>query len=273
MKKILTKSIILLTALTGFAILLTSCEYKEVADAEYPGQVLYMPAAINGIFTIDNVPQRVEFLPTPGQAYRFTVDLTNNKLIVPLAVYRAGLDRSGNVEVNISANTDTVTKLKTAAKIPAITGILPSSKFTMPASVQVKNGEELGSFNLEIDLGYLRSFPDTVFAIGAGITSSQATVNPKYNTTIVVLYTKILNPIANFTLTVDATNRLKVTCTNTSKYQMKNLWDFGDGTTDTIKAPVHIYNTAGTYTVTLTAVGVLGPVNQSVKTLPVTVGK
>jgi hypothetical protein len=244
MKNILTNSIKLLIAFSGFALLLTSCEYKEVADADYPAQKLYMPAAVNGIFTIDNVPQRVEFLPTPGQAYRFTVDLANNKLIVPLAVYRAGLDRSGNVTADIAVNTDTVTQLRTAAKIPSKTGLLPSSKFTLPASVIVKSGEELGAFNLEIDLNYLRSFTDTIFAIGVGITSSQVTVNPLYKTTIVVIYTKILNPTANFNLTVDATNKLKVTCTNTSTFQMKNLWNFGDGTTDTISAPVHIYSAA-----------------------------
>jgi len=52
---------------------------------------------------------------------------------------------------------------------------------------------------------------------------------------------------------------------------MKNLWNFGDGKTDTVKAPIHIYAAPGSYNVSLTAVGVLGTVNQSVKTVPVTI--
>jgi hypothetical protein len=273
MKNISSSSIKLLIAFFGFALSFASCEYKEIADADYPVQKLYMPAAVNGIFTIDNVPQRVEFLPTPGQAYRFMIDLANNKLIIPLGVYRSGLNRNGAVTANIAANTDTITKLLAVSKVPVKTGILPSSKFSVPTSVIVPSGDEVADFNLEIDLNYLRTFADTIFALGVGITSSQVTVNPLFKTTIVVLYTKILKPTANFSLSVDATNKLKVTCTNTSTFQMKNLWNFGDGTTDTIKAPVHIYSAAGTYTVTLTAVGVLGTVNQAVKTLPVTAGK
>jgi PKD repeat protein len=31
------------------------------------------------------------------------------------------------------------------------------------------------------------------------------------------------------------------------------LWDFGDGTTSTEQAPVHVYETPGVYTVTFTA--------------------
>lgn len=272
MKNILTNSVKLLITFFGiFLLLATSCEYKEVADADYPPQVLYMPAAISGIFTINDVPQRVEFLPTPGQAYRFAIDMPNNKLIIPLSVYRAGIDRNGNVTANIAVKTDTISQLITAGKIPANAGILPVSKFTLPESVVVKSGQELASFNLEIDLDYLRSFPDTIFATGVTISSSQLAVNPKYQTTVVVLYTKILIPKADFSYSVDANNKLKVTFKNNSKFQMKNLWDFGDGSTDTLKAPVHIYNAAGTYNVTLTAIGVLGPVNQSVKTLQITI--
>lgn len=271
MKNILPNSIKMLIAIFGFAILLVSCEYQDVAYADYPAQKLYMPAAVNGIFTIDNVPQRVEFLPTPGQAYRFTIDEANNKLIIPLGVYRGGLDRTGKLIVDITVNSDTITQLISLTKVPALTTIIPAAEFILPATVDVADGSEIGTFNLELDLGYLRSFPNAIFGIGIGISSPVVSVNPLLKTTVVIIYTKILNPSANFGATIDATDKSKVTFTNTSIYQVKNLWNFGDGSTDTIRAPVHFFAASGTYSVTLTASGVLGSVNQSVKTLPVVI--
>ncbi len=60
---------------------------------------------------------------------------------------------------------------------------------------------------------------------------------------------------ANFTATpTEGIAPLEATFTNTSTGTLTaNLWDFGDGATSTITNPVHIYNTAGVYTVTLTA--------------------
>lgn len=259
MKNILINSIKLLTAFIGFAFILVSCEYKDVADADYTVQKLYMPTAVNGIFTIDNVPQRNEYLPTPGQAYRFTIDQAKNKLIIPLGVYRSGIDRKGQVTAEIASNTDTIIKLIEVSKISAFTTILPEAKFTIPASVDVADGSEIGTFNMEIDLDYLRSFPDVVFGIGIGISSSMIEVNPLYNTTIIVINTKILNPVANFSANIDANNKLKVTFLNTSTYTMKNSWNFGDGTTvSTETSPSHTYANAGDYTVVLTATGVTG---------------
>lgn len=33
------------------------------------------------------------------------------------------------------------------------------------------------------------------------------------------------------------------------------IWNFGDGTTDTVQNPIHVYNTPGTYTITMIAIG------------------
>jgi len=71
MKNILNYRIKLLIAFFGSVVLLSSCEYQKIADATYPDPVIYMPAATNGIFTIDNVPQRAEFLPTPIRSPTF----------------------------------------------------------------------------------------------------------------------------------------------------------------------------------------------------------
>lgn len=271
MKNILNNRIKLLMALCVFALMLVSCKYQEIANADLPAPILYMPAAVNGIFNIDDVPQRLDFLPTPGQAYRFTIDLTKNKMIVPLGVYRSGLDRSGAVSVDIAANSDTITKLVTAAKLPATTTILPAAKFTLPATCALVSGKEIGTFDLEIDLDYLKSLPNAVIAVGVGISSSALKVNPLLKTTIVVIYTKLLVPTANFSANIDANDKSKVIFLNTTTFAVKHLWNFGDSKTDTLKAPVHNYTASGTYNVSYTAIGVLGTVNQSVKTATVTI--
>lgn len=62
-------------------------------------------------------------------------------------------------------------------------------------------------------------------------------------------------PVAAFTSNIQSGNSpLTVTFTDQSTNSPTSwLWDFGDGTTSTDKNPVHIFNLAGYYTVTLTA--------------------
>ncbi|MHC1707379.1 MAG: M4 family metallopeptidase [Bacteroidales bacterium] len=59
--------------------------------------------------------------------------------------------------------------------------------------------------------------------------------------------------IASFEANVTSICQLpaEITFTNTSNNGSSYLWDFGDGTTDTLADPVHIYTSEGTYTVTL----------------------
>lgn len=270
MKNILNNSIKLLIAILGFAFLLVSCDYQEVGDAEYPGQKLYMPTAVSGNFVIDNVPQRVDFLPTPGQAYRFTIE--GSKFVVPLGVYRSGIARKGKVTASIGLKNDTIATLLAASKLPAGTIVLPTDKFSLPASVDVADGSELGTFNLEIDLNYLRNLPNGIVALAVSIASSDAPVNPLLKTTVVVIHTKLLKPVANFTFKADAANAKKIVFTNSSTYGMTYSWNFGDGAAaSTEKSPSYTYPAAGTYNVTLTTVGVTGDQDKSVKTVSVTV--
>jgi hypothetical protein len=271
MKKIPNKSVLLLTILS--CLLFVSCEYQEIEKAEYPDQTLYMPAAVNGVYTINNIPQRIsDAHPVPGQPYRFTVDVPNNKLIVPLGVYRSAIHRSGKVQVDIEAISDTIAELAALSVIPPTTTILSASEYTLPASVDIADGETLGFFNLEIDLDYLLGFPDALFGLGVGIHSNVMKVNPLYKTTILVLDTKVLKPVANFTFAADAVNARKIVFTNSSAYSVNYTWDFGDGSAaSTERSPSHEYPGAGWYTVTLTAVGATGDTDQSTTAVPVLV--
>lgn len=260
MKKKFTISIKILTLLVVITHNFISCDYDEFKPTEYTASKLYMPASVRGIFTIDNVPQRVEWLPTPGYAYDFKIDNENNKFIVPLGVYRSGIERKGDINVNIEVKNDTVNMLKSSGKIPGSTIILPSNQYSLPTSVTVKNGSEITGFDLEINLGYLLSHPNEIFAIGVGISSDKLEVNQDISTTIIVIHTKLLVPTADFTYSI---NGKTVTFTNESVFGMKYLWNFGDGRSNS-KNPSHTFSSSGNYIVTLTTEGVLGPMNQAI---------
>ena len=237
---------------------MSSCKYEELAKADYPQQVLYMPTAKNGVFTIAS-------LPTVG-AYRFTVSLTDKKLIIPLSVFRGGVSADGDLPVTVAVNADTISKL-IMAKTLVGTVTLPADKFVLPVTVTIENGKTSAPFELRIDLDYLRANPGQKLAIGVGIASAQATVNPLLRTTIISLDPTILKPTTNFTPKADATLPRKITFTNTSLNATSYSWDFGDGSaTLTDAAPVYTYTKAGTYTVTLTATGITGSADAVKKT-------
>ena len=61
------------------------------------------------------------------------------------------------------------------------------------------------------------------------------------------------HPLAGFRHAIDSSNSLRVIFTDNSFYQPTDwLWDFGDGSTSTLKDPLHKYDSPGTYLVCLT---------------------
>lgn len=61
-------------------------------------------------------------------------------------------------------------------------------------------------------------------------------------------------PSAGFSSTQSETNFLEYSFTNSSTGAVTYEWDFGDGNTSAEESPTHVYASADTYTVTLTAV-------------------
>jgi len=254
----------------GCGLLVSACTYEELPSADYPQQLLYMPTARNGIYTIISLP------PATGTgAYRFSVNIADKKLIVPLGVFRGGVSVDGDVTVTVATNADTLNKLITAGALTN-TLVLPADKVSLPPSVNLESGKQSASFDLKIDLDYLRSLTLTTggrLAVGVTIASPQTTVNPLLKTTIVSLDPAILKPTPNFTnRATDATLPRRITFTNTSVNALSYSWDFGEGTTAvTDVAPTYTYTKAGTFTVTLTATGITGPQDATKRTLTVTV--
>lgn len=268
MKNTIIRSFKIVLFLVCVTILGISCEYEDYAEADYPDQMLYMPAAINGLFVIDALPERVDFLPTPGMAYDFEVNESANKFIVPLSIYRAGIERSGKVTVTIAVENDTLNDLISAGTLSSSVGVLPSAEYSLPSSVDIADGDELGVFNLEIDLDFLKSNPDTVLAVVVGISSSTA-VNPKYDKTVIVIHTHILIPETAFSFTKNAKTEHNIQFRQSIAFSLKDSWKFGNDAKYFSDNPFHECFTTGVYQTTPPDIGLPGTPNKQIFSLPV----
>lgn len=248
----------------GFGLLLGACKYEEIVKADYPQQILYMPAAKNGLFSIASIS-------TSG-AYRFSINTAEKKVVVPLSVYRGGVSNDGDVTVTITANADTVSKLISSSALVGTT-LLPADKIVLPSTVTIGSGSYVTPFDLKIDLDYLRAVSTTQkLALAVTISSPQAPVNQALKTTVISFDPAILKPVADFTAKADATTPRKIAFTNASLNVVSYAWDFGDGSAVvTDAAPTYTYSKAGTYTVTLTTTGITGSADATKKTLTLTI--
>ena len=270
MKNIVKSRIKLLVAMIGVVMLIGSCEYQEVADTSWPDQLIYMPAAYYNNYMIDAVPAAIGYSPTVGYPTRFLVDTVARKFNVLLGAYRSGKDNAGSFVVDIAVNTDTINQLLAiVGSLPAGTLLLPSDQYSIPASVEMKDGMDIAKFDLSIDLDYLlANYPAQTFALAVEISSTARKTNPKLATTIIVVDTKIMQPTASFTTTANGTT---LTFNNTSLYGTKFTWTFGDGSADQVTTTAknevvsHTY-ASGTYTASLTVVGVADYAQKSVAT-------
>ncbi len=170
--------------------LLFGCgKYKEFADTDYPDQVIYLPSA-GKLFQITDPADPYE-APTPGQPYRFRIDESANKVIIPMGIVRGGISNAGSVTIDISNRSDTVNTLIDEGTLTA--QLLPQSAYTIPPSITLPDGKDAVTFDLVIDLPFLQSHPDETFAIAVHISSKERQTNPKKETTIVVFNTNLLD--------------------------------------------------------------------------------
>jgi len=261
-----------LVLLFAFVLIFSACDPgTPLRDAEYPEQVIYLPAAVGGWFEINDIARRIGDPPIPGNPFKYVIDLENRQFIVPLGVYRAGIDNIGEFTVNIAANSDTIDDIIAAGD--TIISLLPSDQYTMVNSVDMPNGEELAKFDLVIDLDFLRNnFPTGVYALGVSISSPNRDTNPDLSTAIVVIHTTIIKPTADFSYSSDETDPNTIDFLNNSTMATSYSWDFGDGSEAADEEnPSHTYATSGTYAVILTATGITGDEDKSVFTTDITV--
>lgn len=273
MKNIIKHKIKFLTGFFGAIIIMSSCKYQTIKDANYPDQLIYMPAATYNPYMINAVPAAVSVTPTPGYPTRFTVDTVNRKFNVLLAAYRSGVYLDGAFTVDVAINTDTINKLiAVGGTLPVGTILLPNDKYSIPATKQMDDGSYLAKFDLSVNLDYLlTNYPSQICAIAVGISSTARATNPKFATTLIVIDTKIMKPTASFTTAPSGTDPKTINFTNTSLYGMRFIWNFGDGspartTTTMVNEQVSHTYTSGNYTATLTVQGIADFANASVVT-------
>ena len=257
--KLKIEKIKLLVAVLPVLFIFCGCEYQAVADATYPDQSIYMPVSKAGVYTIDNVA-------AVNAPFRYEMDSVNNKINIPLGIYRSGINNSGDILVDVKINNDTVLKRISEGTLIASdnskVSILPADKYVMPETVQLADGKQNVIAKLAIDVPFLLSNPDKLFAVGVTISSNNVKANSKLNTTIVLIDTKFVFPKPNFTFVLDSQDSTKVVFTNTSLFSLKYTWDFGDGSPAFTGAtpPVHKYDSLGIYNLKLTAKGATGTV-------------
>ncbi len=261
-----------LVALFAVSAGFSSCnKYKEITPASYPDQTIYMPAA-NAFYEINSIiPVNTNSVPTPGQPFKYTIDLTKREFTVPLSVVRGGLNNNDEFNVDVMANTDTISKLVTGGQLSNVT-VLSADKYSVPAVVTMSKGKEYAPINITIKLDSLRNNAGKRFAVGISISSKDKMSNPKLSTTILIIDAKIIKPVADFSIKADVTNIKKILFTNVSASSVSYSWNFGDGSAiSTEQSPAHVFPAAGTYTVTLTSIGITGADDKSTKSIAVKV--
>ncbi len=236
-------------------LVLTSCQYEEVADAGYPDQKVYLRAASLGIIRINNV--------STAEPMRYEFDIVNKKMNIDLGVNRSGINNDGNVLIDLKLNLDTLALLSAANLLDGAV-VLPADRITFPAQVTVNSGSDTAPFRAVVDLDFLSQNITTKFALAVSIYTPQREIASQLRTAIFLIEPQALLPVADFTSAVSTANPLEYTFTDKSTNGLSYSWDFGDGTTSEEKNPIHLYSQAGAYTVTLRTVGIFGIEKSSV---------
>ena len=257
---------ILLLALVA----ITSCEYKEIADADFPEGLIYLPAVAlsDSAYMINTLPTN----PTatnPEGSYRFRLDIDANEFIIPLSVFRSGMSNDASFTIDIKTDRDTVAALIASGDLDSNAEFLPEGKYTLTNSVKMGSGKDHVPFTLTVDLDFLitSAASKTKYALAVNISSDACNSNPNLSTVVILISSEILLSSSDFTYEASKTEPKEIAFTNKSQYATAYSWDFGNGKTSTAQSPVHIFENAGIYEVKLTATGITGSVSEKTETI------
>jgi PKD repeat protein len=277
-------------------ISLNSCEYDEIANAPYPDSLIYLPAAVEGsvarggIYTVNEGASTKWVSPTPGQPLKYAVNKTNNEFIVPLSVYRSGFEAgiSGNISVNIAVNTDTVANLNASGRLLSALSeagytnpkveFLSVDKLKIPGSVQIEKGKNNASFQLILDLNFLKTNAPAkkLYILAITISSADGEVNPLLNTAIIAIDPIVTVPVAEFSSQLSGSSSNEISFDNTSRFwdffsnEEVFSWNFGDATAIVHDIhPVHTYAAPGEYAVILEMKGIAGDTASATKNIKI----
>ena len=111
---------------------------------------------------------------------------------------------------------------------------------------------------------------DGTYTINLTVTDNEGSTDVSSQNVTVATEVENQAPTANFTFT---TNELEATLTDTSSDSDGSIdswsWDFDDGNTSTVQSPLHVFSSAGTYSVSLTVTDDQGSTNESTQDITV----
>lgn len=175
----------------------TSCGTR-VADADYPSQRLYLPAAVEStVYIVDQVEISTGNTPTEGSPYQFVLDISERTLTIPLSVYRAGVDNDGDVHVDIWLDGEPVYDAILAGDLGEDVRIMPTDLCECPSRVNIEDGSSSAMFYVECMLDYLLDSPqrDRYVAFGVSIGSHDREVNSECSSVAIVIDTAIFEEL------------------------------------------------------------------------------
>jgi len=267
MKHNMMKALKSLFALFLVSFLILSCDYQEIGAAAFPSQTIYLPAAASDIYLVNDTNNLVTGITLDTlvpSTFRYKVDIDNNKLIIPLSIYRSGVNNKGNITANLVVDNDSLMEVLGASANIDTTGsnveIIPTSAFSLVPSVTIKNGEESASFNLEIDLDYLAAQKDDLLALGISVSSPD--LKTPYNLSIVriVIDNDFIMPYPKYSYVVSKSDDKSITFTSkTSSYAKSFIWNFdGVAVPTTGNKITQVFDTYKEHTISFTAIGLTG---------------
>lgn len=240
--------------------LMSACEYKDVFDAEYPAEQVYITGTYESIiYKVDKIIEK------ENAPFRYKIDLENNKLIIPLAVYRSSVKSETELLVKLGIDNDTIPVLIENDAFSGDNGsivpeILPADKYTFETEIVISKGEELGAFELQVDIPFLLENLDKRYVLGISLLDANAKINEKMNLIVVDLLAAFVEANPDFNFVMNNKKPLEVAFANTSKHCLTYEWDFDDGSPvlNDIDPLLHTFPDVGIYNVKLTSKGTRG---------------
>lgn len=189
-------------------------------------------------------------------------DGTNSTDFSPVHTYST----AGTYTVNLTVSNANGTASKTAtinvSELPISMSPVANFIINVPLTVQFTDSSENATeWNWDFGDGMNSTDQNPTHAYStAGIYTVNLTVSnanrTDSKTAIINVSEKPVSvvPVANFSTNVTSGNvPISVQFNDSSENATQWFWDFGDGNNSTEQNPVHIYSTAGNYTVNLTA--------------------
>jgi|SRR6185437_8968712 len=175
--------------------ILSGCE-KEASSLDYGAPLVYMPQSMqSGTSIVYNVPSGLD-----SATYNYVIDSPDNKLNIVLGVLRSGKAANNAFSVAILTNPDTVTTAIANGSLvesPDPTDsivLLPSSAYSLPATVSVPSGSNQSTFYLSVDLTQLKALRGKKAAVAVYLDKpSSYQLDPTSAETIVLIDVKALN--------------------------------------------------------------------------------